>query len=91
MTALALAPRLDLSQVSALAEELRACLGSDLVIDASAVSHLGALGAQLLASAALSWRNAGRILSITPRSDAFDEALARLGLTLADLQSEEAV
>jgi len=90
MTTLPLAARLDLTQVEALAADLRAHAGDDLVLDATATAHLGALGAQLLAAAALSWRRAGCRLTIAPRSEAFDEALALFGLTLADLQSEEA-
>ena len=90
MSTLALMPRLDLSQVGPLAAELRAHQGADLVIDAGAVTHFGALGLQLLVSAALSWRAAGHTLSITPRSAAFDDALAQLGVALAELQTEEA-
>lgn len=90
MSTLALTSRVDLSQVGPLAADLRACQGEDLVIDASAVTHLGALGLQLLASAARSWRSAGYELSITPRSNAFDDALAQMGVGLAELQSEEA-
>lgn len=90
MTTLALAARLDLTQVEALAADLRAHAGDDLVLNAAATTHLGALGLQVLSAAAYSWRRAGLRLTITPRSEAFDEALVLFGVTLADLQSEEA-
>lgn len=90
MTTLPLAARLDLTQVETLAADLRAHAGDDLVLDAGATTHLGALGLQVLAAAALGWRRAGYRLTIAPRSEAFDEALALFGVTLADLQSEEA-
>lgn len=94
MTSLSLAPRLDLSQAGPLATALRAQMraqtGGALVLDASGVTHLGALGLQVLLSAAQSWRAAGQTLTISPRSEAFDEALALFGVPLADLQSQEA-
>jgi chemotaxis protein CheX len=90
MTTLALAPRLDLSYASELAGALRGHKGADLVLDASAVTHLGGLGLQLLAAAAKTWRAQGHSLTIQPRSAAFDEALGTFGVKLADLQSEEA-
>lgn len=88
MTRLALAARLDLSAAEPLAAALRAHGGADLVIDASGVSHLGALGLQLLGAAALSWRAAGHRLRIAPRSDAFDAALQTFGIPLSALESE---
>lgn len=89
MSTLALTSRVDLSQIASLAAQLRAHQGADLVIDASGVTHFGALGLQLLASAARTWRSAGNRLFITPRSPAFDDALAQMGVGLAELQSEE--
>lgn len=90
MTTIALASRLDLSQVTPLATALRGATGTDLVLDASAVTHLGGLALQVLASAAKSARQAGTSLIITPRSEAFDDALAVFGVTPADLQTGEA-
>ena len=90
MTALTLAPRLDLSQVAALTADLRARTGADLVLDAGAVTHLGGLGLQVLLAAAASWRAAGHALSVHPRSEAFDEALTLFGVTPDTLQSPEA-
>ncbi|MCL7464044.1 STAS domain-containing protein [Phaeovulum sp. NW3] len=88
MTQLALASRLDLSAVQPLATALRERSGADLVIDASDVSHLGALGLQVLGAAAISWRAAGHRLQIAPRSDAFDAALQTFGIPLSALESE---
>ena len=88
MTAFTLAPRLDLASARGLAGALRERAGADLVIDAGAVNHLGALGLQVLASAALSWRAAGHRLRIDPRSEPFDAALTSFGLPLSALESE---
>lgn len=88
MTTLALAPRLDLMHAEHACTEIRACAGQDLVLDAGRVTHLGALGLQILLAAARSWRDAGLALTIAPRSTAFDDALVLFGLPLAALQSE---
>jgi chemotaxis protein CheX len=90
MSTIALTPRLDLSQATPLAQELRNHAGADLVLDASAVTHLGGLAVQVLAAAAQSARTAGHSLTITPRSDYFDDALAVFGLSAADIQTGEA-
>jgi chemotaxis protein CheX len=90
MTSLTLAPRLDLTQVSDMASAIRAHAGADLVLDAGQVTHLGGLGLQLLAASARHWRAGGHTLTISPRSPAFDEALAIFGVSLDDIQSEEA-
>jgi len=90
MPTISLASRLDLSQVAPLTAELRSASGADLVIDASAVTLLGGLALQALAAAAVSARSAGTSLTITPRSDAFDDALAVFGLSPADIQTGEA-
>ncbi|MFD2175514.1 STAS domain-containing protein [Rhodobacter lacus] len=90
MQTIALAARLDLSQATPLATALRQAGGTDLVLDASAVTHLGGLALQVLASAAQGARTAGTSFTITPRSDAFDEALETFGIAPADLQTGEA-
>lgn len=90
MTALPLPPKLDLSQVGLLTTALRDRAGSDVVLDAGEVSHLGGLGLQVLLSAAQSWRSSGHSLSIQPRSEAFDEALTLFGVGLDAVQSQEA-
>ncbi|MBZ4022431.1 hypothetical protein CKO11_08170 [Rhodobacter sp. TJ_12] len=90
MQTISLAPRLDLSQASPLASALRDATGTDLVLDASEVTHLGGLAVQVLASAASTARAAGTSFTITPRSEAFDEALGLFGLAPGDLQTGEA-
>lgn len=88
MNTLALSPRLDLPAAVPLAQALCAHAGADLRLDAGAVTHLGALGIQVLAAAAIGWRDSGHALCISPRSAAFDDALRVFGLVLADLQTE---
>lgn len=78
---LTLGSRLDLSTVGALAAQIGERRGTDLTIDAGGVDHLGALGAQLLLAARHQWDADGQRLGITPRSAAFDAALAALGLS----------
>ncbi|KEO60300.1 STAS domain-containing protein [Thioclava indica] len=90
MSALSLPAKLDLSTVEAFCDAIRARKGGDLVLDAGDVTLLGGLGLQVLAAAAADWRQAGHSLSITPRSESFDNALTHLGVTLNDLQSTEA-
>ncbi|KFE35398.1 STAS domain-containing protein [Thioclava atlantica] len=90
MTALDLPERIDLAAVGALQDALSQALAEgDLTLDASQVSHLGALGLQLLVSAAKTARAQDRKFSITPRSEAFDEAVSRLGASLDDLEHRE--
>lgn len=79
--AVTLAARLDLASVAGLAAELDRHAGGDLVIDAGRVDHLGALPAQLLLAARQQWAADGQKLVIDPRSPAFDQALAVMGLT----------
>ncbi len=90
MTApIALAARLDLPAAGPLAEEIRARAGTDLEIDAGAVSHLGGLCLQVLIAAAAAWREAGNALSISAMSEDFTAALAVFGLTPEALISEK--
>lgn len=77
---LTLPARLDLVNTRPLADDILARAGGDLIIDAGGVGHLGALAAQVLLAAARDWKSAGHRLTIAPRSAAFDEALAVLGL-----------
>jgi len=88
MTAIALAPRLDLTHAELALTAIRAREGEALVLDAGGVTHLGGLGLQILLAAARSWRAAGLPLTITPRSSAFEEALCLFGVPLDALQSE---
>ena len=80
-TGLTLAARLDLGSVAALAAEFSELTGADLTVDAGQVDHLGALSAQLLVAAQRQWAAEGYQLTFSPRSAAFDDGLAVLGLT----------
>jgi chemotaxis protein CheX len=76
---LLLPERLDLAAAAPLAEALRARAGRDLVLDAKAVSHIGAMGLQVLRSAAKSWASSGHRLELRNLSDACTDQLALLG------------
>ncbi|MCX8509829.1 MAG: STAS domain-containing protein [Rhodobacteraceae bacterium] len=78
--------RLDLTAAAGLHHSLLAHDSQHLVLDAGAVSHLGALCLQLLIAAADQRRADGRGMRITPRSAAFDAALTTFGLPLDRLQ-----
>ena len=80
MSTITLAPRLDLSTASTTAEAIRNQRGTDLTLDASQVTHLGGLGLQVILSAARTWAQDGTFLTIEPRSEAFNEALALFGV-----------
>lgn len=89
MTApLKLASRLDLPAAAPLRDAILARQGADLLLDAGEVMHFGGLCLQVLLAARNSWRAAGHGLNCTPRSAAFDEAIAQFGLTADDLQTE---
>lgn len=84
---LQLAPRLDLPAASPLSEAIRARKGQALDLDAGNVAHLGGLCLQVLLAAAASWRAAGHRMRISPRSQAFEDAVAMFGLAPAQLES----
>jgi len=89
MTAtVALPERLDLASAASLADTLRAQMGADVTLDASAVAHLGALGAQVLLSAAATWTATGHVLSLDRPSGDFLAQLAELGLDPAALTTD---
>ncbi len=67
-----------------LAQELRKSEGADLVVDACALAHLGALGAQTLVVAARTWAATGHVLTIENLPDEIRAQLADLGLDSAD-------
>ncbi|WP_167626666.1 STAS domain-containing protein [Paracoccus luteus] len=81
MAMMVLAARLDLTAARPLTDALLAHAGSDLTVDAGRVEHLGGLAVQALLAAAQRWRDDGCALAVWPRSAAFDDALARFGLT----------
>ncbi len=81
--------RLDLSTIGPLADMLRRHMGSALGIDAGGVSHLGGLGAQVLLSAAATWRATGQPLTLVDPSPDFVAQAAELGLSPTDFHVAE--
>lgn len=81
--------RLDLSTIGPLADALRQRMGVDLILDAGEVSHIGGLGAQILLSAAASWRATGQSLTLTGATPDFLAQTADLGLSAVDFQVAE--
>jgi chemotaxis protein CheX len=71
---------LDAGAAGELARSLLALRGQPLVLDASGVGRVGALGLQVLVSARRTWGRDGLALTIERRSEVFAAALARAGL-----------
>lgn len=71
---------LDTSAAPGLADKLRLARGVPLTLSAKNVTRLGGLCAQVLLSAAASWRADGSRLSIADPSPEFIEALRLMGL-----------
>lgn len=88
MAVIQLPERFDLSQVGGVAETLRTHRGDDLRLDAASVTHLGALGLQLILSARESWAVSGKAFSVSPRSAEFDEALTQFGIEGIDVPGD---
>lgn len=86
---LALQPRMTPAAAESLAEELKSLRGSDLVVNAAAVSFIATPCLQVLLAAARSWREDGRALTLEPSSSLL-AGLDDLGLDLRALQSEGA-
>jgi chemotaxis protein CheX len=81
--------RLDLSTVGPFADALRQRMGADLSLDATGLNHVGGLGAQVLLSAAASWRATGQNLTLTGLSEDVQTQFAELGLSPEALQVRE--
>lgn len=79
--------RLDMNAAAELQRALVAHDAPRLTLNAGAVSHLGALCLQLLLAAADDRRKRGGSLDLSPRSAAFDAALATFGVPLDRLQT----
>ncbi len=77
---LALDDMLDLNAAAPLRTSLLAMRGADLTVDASAVQHLGAQCAQVLASASLTWAADGAALTYAAASESFGQCARLLGL-----------
>jgi len=82
-----LPPKLDLSAASQLAADLGALCTADLTLDASQVTHVGALGVQVIASATKTLRANGHSVQITHMSDKAVDQLSHLGFTPEALTS----
>lgn len=80
---LLLAETLDLAAASALAQALLAARGSDITIRASEVRHLGGQCAQVLVSAAETWRHDRTAMRIVDSSADFLAGAQLLGLGAA--------
>jgi anti-anti-sigma regulatory factor len=85
---LALPDSLDTSAAAALREMLLEARGQALTIEAGAVRRLGGRCAQVLLSAASSWRVDGQPLALADPSPEFAEALRLMGLGVESLTSE---
>lgn len=72
--------RLDLAAADELAEALEHLCDSPLEVDASGVSQLGALCAQVLLAARLQWQSDRVTFRLVSPSPAFRDGLAVLGL-----------
>ena len=76
---LVLDPVLDLKAAAPLRTALLEHRGQPLNIDASGVQRLGALCLQILLAAHHTWADEAHALTITPRSEAFDESVRLFG------------
>lgn len=77
---LKLPPVLDLNAASRLHEQVLALKDSNVAVDASDVTRVGAQCIQILISAACSWRALDMTFSVTRSSDAFTKSLQLLGI-----------
>lgn len=68
-----------------LVEQLAACRGSPVVVDAAQVHRVGALAAQILLAAKRTWDHDGVGFRIDAPSAGFTDSLRKLGLASAML------
>lgn len=80
-TTLMLDPRLDFKAAGGLAEAILGHVGKDLTLDATQVTHMGAMGVQVLRAAALSWAESGHQLNLVNTSTDCVDQLDLLGFT----------
>jgi chemotaxis protein CheX len=80
---LQLAEVLSLMAAAPLAKSLAQVRGSDVLIDASQVQHLGAQCLQVLLSAASTWSAEGALLRVVNRSAGFAAGLELMGVPAA--------
>lgn len=76
-----LAPRLDTAQAGAMATSILQHAGQDLALDASEVTHVGAMGLQVMRAAAKSWQASGHTLTISGLSNDCTDQLQLLGFS----------
>lgn len=78
-----LAPRLDLTASQGLVTHLLSVpKGQAIILDASAVTHMGALCTQALIAAGISSKESGGSLQITNASERVENQLGSMGLSL---------
>lgn len=78
---LLLEDKLDVTRAKSLLAALLERRGAPVVVDASAVEHMGAQCAQVLLSARRTWQDAGHDFRFAQPSEAFAEGARLLGLT----------
>lgn len=84
-----LAATIDLNEAAALRDKLLSMRGSAVSIDASAVERVGALGAQVLMSAAKTWDQDKLAFTFTKVSDAFQKTMQLIGVDVHPLLAKE--
>ncbi|MBX9706533.1 MAG: STAS domain-containing protein [Caulobacteraceae bacterium] len=88
MATLAFPARVDATSIADLTHLVCGHRGEDLTIDLAQTERLGGLGGQLLHSALKTWRDDGRVLTLSNSTDQLTVALERLGLVSA-ISTEE--
>ncbi|MCB1356346.1 MAG: anti-sigma factor antagonist [Maritimibacter sp.] len=81
LATLELPARLDLKSAEPLKNEILAQRGHGLALDAGKVEHLGAIGLQLIRSAARSWAEDGHVLAFVGASNDLADQMVLLGFT----------
>lgn len=76
-----LAPRLDTAHAGEMAATLLEHAGTDLTLDASEVTHFGAMGLQVIRAAAKSWHKSGHRLTISGLSTDCADQVQLLGFS----------
>lgn len=76
---ISLQSKLDLRAAGPLRQDLLACQGADLVLDASGVTQIGGLALQVIRSAARTWSEAGKTLRFENASTDVCDQLSLLG------------
>ncbi|MCQ8784077.1 STAS domain-containing protein [Mangrovibrevibacter kandeliae] len=80
---------LDIKAATPLAEQLSSLRGEAVALDASKVEQVGGLCLQVLLSAVATWKADGQPLELAAPSDAFEDGLKLLGLSVEQLLEKE--